>query len=58
MSSLSFANDYRKFIKGYADKVYPMQQFMRHKGKKLKKKFKKAVENSFKKKRSKDFQNP
>ena len=35
MSYLSFANDYRKFIKGYADKVYPMQQFMRHKGKKF-----------------------
>ena len=34
MSFLSFANYYRKFIKGYADKVYPMQQLMRHKDKK------------------------
>ena len=33
MSFLGFANHYRKFIKGYADKVYPMQQLMRHKGK-------------------------
>ena len=29
------ANYYREFIKGYADKVYPMQQLMRHKGKKF-----------------------
>ena len=35
MSSLGFANYYREFIKGYADKVYPMQQLMRHKGKKF-----------------------
>ena len=35
MSFLSFANYYREFIKGYADKVYPMQQLMRHKGKKF-----------------------
>ena len=33
MSLLGFANYYREFIKGYADKVYPMQQLMRHKGK-------------------------
>ena len=32
MSFLGFANYYREFIKGYADKVYPMQQLMRHKG--------------------------
>ena len=35
MSFLDFANYYREFIKGYADKVYPMQQLMRHKGKKF-----------------------
>ena len=34
MSFLGFAKHYRDFIKkGYADKVYPMQQLMRHKGK-------------------------
>ena len=33
MSFLGFANYYREFIKGYADKVYPMQQLMRRKGK-------------------------
>ena len=33
MSFLGFANYYREFIKGYADKVYPMQQLRRHKGK-------------------------
>ena len=34
MSFLGFANYYREFIKGYADKVYPrlMRQLMRHKG--------------------------
>ena len=26
MSSLEFANYYREFIKGYADKIYPMQK--------------------------------
>ncbi|XP_063729159.1 uncharacterized protein LOC134856806 [Symsagittifera roscoffensis] len=35
MSFLGFANFYRGFIKGYADKMYPMQQLMRHKGKKF-----------------------
>ena len=35
MSFLGFANYYREFIKGYADKVYPIQQLMRHKGKKF-----------------------
>ena len=35
MSFLGFANYYREFIKGYANKVYPMQQLMRHKGKKF-----------------------
>ena len=35
MSFLGFANYYREFIKGYADKVYPMQQMMRNKGKKF-----------------------
>ena len=35
MSFLGFANCYREFIKGYADKIYPMQQLMRNKGKKF-----------------------
>ena len=35
MSVLGFANFYREFIKGYADKLYPTQQRMRHKGKKF-----------------------
>ena len=35
MSFLGFANYYREFIKGYADKVYPMQQLMRHREKKF-----------------------
>ena len=35
MSFLGFANYYREFIKGYADKIYPMQQLKRNKGKKF-----------------------
>ena len=35
MSFLGFANYYLEFIKGYADKVYPMQQLMRNKEKKF-----------------------
>ena len=35
MSFLGFANYYREFIKGYSDKVYPMQRLMRNKGKKF-----------------------
>ena len=35
MSFLGFANYYREFIKGYADKVYPMQKLMRNIGKKF-----------------------
>ena len=35
MSFLGFTNYYREFIKGYADKVYPMQKLMRNKGKKF-----------------------
>ena len=35
MSFLGFANYYREFIKGYADKVYPMQKLMRNKAKKF-----------------------
>ena len=35
MSFLGFANYYREIIKGYADKVYPMQKLMRNKGKKF-----------------------
>ena len=45
MSFLSFANYYREFIKGYADKVYPMQQLMRNKSKKLT--WNNAAEESF-----------
>ena len=35
MSFLGFANHYREFIKGYTDKIYPMQRLMRNKGKKF-----------------------
>ena len=35
LSFLGFANYYREFIKGCADKVYPMQKLMRNKGKKF-----------------------
>ena len=35
MSFLGFANDYREFLKCYADNVYPMQQLIRHKDKKF-----------------------
>ena len=35
MSFLGFANYYREFMKVYADKVYPMQELMRNKGKKF-----------------------
>ena len=35
MSFLGFANYYREFIKGYADKLYPMQKLMSNKGKKF-----------------------
>ena len=35
MSFLGFANYYREIIKGYTDKVYPMQKLMRSKGKKF-----------------------
>ena len=35
LSFLGFANYYREFIKGYADKVYPMQKLMRNKWKKI-----------------------
>ena len=45
MFSLGFANYYREFIKGYADKVYPMQQLMRPKGKKFT--WNNAAEESF-----------
>ena len=45
MSFLGFANYYREFVKGYADKVYPMQQLMRHKGKKFM--WNNAAEESF-----------
>ena len=42
---LCFANFYREFVKGYADKVYPMQQLMRSKGKKFT--WNNAAEESF-----------
>ena len=45
MSFLGFANYYREFIKGYADKVHPMKQLMRHKGKKFT--WNNAAEESF-----------
>ena len=45
MSFLGFANYYREFVKGYADKVYPVQQLMRHKGKKFT--WNNAAEESF-----------
>ena len=45
ISFLDFANYDREFIKGYADKVYPMQQLMGHKGKKFK--WNNAAEESF-----------
>ena len=35
MSFLGFAKYYREFTKGYADKIYPMQQLRRNKGKKF-----------------------
>ena len=35
MSFLGFANYYREFLKGYAEKVYHMQKLMRNKGKKF-----------------------
>ena len=35
MNFLGFASHYREFIKGYADKVYPIQQLMLNKGKKF-----------------------
>ena len=35
MSFLGFANYYCEVIKGYEDKVYPMQKLMRNKGKKF-----------------------
>ena len=33
ISFFGFANDYREFIKGKADKINPVQQLMRNKGK-------------------------
>ena len=35
MSFLGFANYFRELIRGYAEKVYPMQQLMKHMGKKF-----------------------
>ena len=49
MSFLGFANYYGEFIKGYADKVYPMTQLMRHKIKKFK--WNNAAEESFHRKK-------
>ncbi|XP_063711621.1 uncharacterized protein LOC134839923 [Symsagittifera roscoffensis] len=45
MSFLGFANYYTEFIKGYADEVYPIQQLLRHKGKKFT--WNNAAEESF-----------
>ena len=35
MSFLGFVNYYREFVKGFADKIYPMQKLTRNKGKKF-----------------------
>ena len=35
LSFLGFANYYREFIRGYTDKMYPMQKLMHNKGKKF-----------------------
>ena len=45
MSFVGFSNYYREFIKRYTDEVYPMQQIMRHKGKKFT--WNNAAEESF-----------
>ena len=45
MSFLGFANYYSECIKGYADKVYPMQQLMRQQCKKFT--WNNAAEESF-----------
>ena len=45
MSFLGFATCYRKFIKGYADKIYLIKHVKRHKGNKFK--WNKAAEESF-----------
>ena len=45
MSFHGFANYCREFIKGYGDKVYPMQQLMRHQGRKFM--WNNAAEESF-----------
>ena len=45
MSFLGFATYHREIIKGYADKVYPMQLLIRHKGKKFM--WNNAAEESF-----------
>ena len=47
MSFLGFANYYREFIKSYTDKVYLMQQLMKHEGKKFA--WNRAAEGSFQK---------
>ena len=58
MSILGFANCYgeREFIKGYADEVYPMQQLMRHKGKKFT--WNNAAEESFQRIKKKLCESP
>ena len=35
MTFLGFANYYRESVKGYADKIYPMQQLIRNKSKRF-----------------------
>ena len=47
MSFLGFANIYREFIKGYADKVYPVHYLITHKVKKFM--WNNAAEESFQK---------
>ena len=50
MSFHGVANYYMELIKGYADRVYPMQQLMRHKGKEFT--WNNAAEESFQRTKS------
>ena len=56
MTFLGIANCYREFIKGYADKIYPMQQLMRHKGKKFTRN--NAAEESFQRTKKELYEAP
>ena len=54
MSFLGLANYYREFIKGYTDKVYPMQELMRNKGNKFE--WNKEVQAAFENKKRELFE--